>query len=231
MGLPKEQPRYLQHPNWTPIANNVFDNLSLQGSYSAAIYLWLYDKCYWAKANAVTVTASQLVKVFKLDAHTADRCLTELKLAGLIRQTQSGVKRSKTQKPVYRVPAVSSFDPAEGWTPIPRFLIRKYPRLYPDAVVLPYLIFCQQLSRRDFSYPSNRKIGSRFNWSTRTVSRVIRDLTNPENWEKYRVPCPLKSKIMRKDGKTVRHLSVTAISYAGRYPRITRSFRSAFNCL
>ena len=178
------RPRYLRRSDWTPIPNAVFEDneLALDSSSSAAIYLFLYDRCYHSPTGFVALTANNIAKELRLDRRTVAKSLLELKACGLIRAKKTGIKRSRFSKPVWEVPHVNRFSTSGSWTPIPRFVFRAYLPAYPKAALLTYFIYLQNIKRLEFSWPGVSALKKQFNFSPTTARDSLRNMFDKERW-------------------------------------------------
>jgi hypothetical protein len=118
--IPKEQ--------WTPFRNEVFAKElgNLEEKRAAALYLFLYDRAYNRPSNAVAVTVRQLSSLLNMDERVIKKCLAELRRKELIRKIRSGVRRSRINKDVWKVPLAEVDLKKDSWTPIPRVLTPRY---------------------------------------------------------------------------------------------------------
>jgi hypothetical protein len=226
----------------TPVQNRVFADIlgDLEERHSAAVYLCLYDRTYHSPSRLIGASVAQVSRMTGIDARTAQKCLAELQEQGLISQVRQGVKRSKTKtrRPVWEVPLVA-FDLSEGnWTPIPRNLICKYLPAYRNAVLLPLLIYYQNMSKQDFCWVGVKTLSKRLNWSATRVGESLRYLCDKENWRSLHpdLPWPLRCKVVtNKEGQRRRRFSVLAIEYEGSgrkaVMQFSKSFRMAFDML
>src|SRR5580704_15994602 len=91
---------------WTPFRNEVFAKElgSLEEKRAAALYLFLYDRAYHRPSKVVAATVRQLSRLLKMDERVIKKCLAELRRKELIRKIRSGVRRSRINKDVWKVP-------------------------------------------------------------------------------------------------------------------------------
>jgi hypothetical protein len=224
---------------WTPFRNQIFEEVltTLEGRHSAAVYLWLYDSAYHQATGSAAVTMAEIARALKVDPRTVKNCLVELSQQDLIRLRRKGIKRSKRQKPVWGVP-MASFNIAEGsWTPVPRILIARYLPASTDAVLLPLLLYYQNMRRMDFCWTGVKTLSKRLNWSPTTVRVALRNMFDAGKWNDRHpgLPRPLQCKVINENGKPRRRFSVRAIFYVrtGKNPimQVSPIFRRAFELL
>jgi hypothetical protein len=228
--------------DWTPIRNQVFTDIlgDLKGRHAAALYLYLYDWAYHSPSKSIVATVAELARLTGIDARTANKCLAELRQLELIRQVRQGIKHSKakTRRPVWKVP-LAPVDLREGnWTPVPRNLVREYFPAYPNAVLLPLLIFYQHMNRQKFCWVGVTTLRKRLNWCATRVRDSLCYMFDEKNWRSLHpdLPWPLRRKIViNKEGQRRRRFSVLAIEYEGSGKtakmRLSKSFRMAFDLL
>ena len=166
------------------------------------------------KPGPVTASLSDLATWTGMDERTAKKCLAELQERHLVRKRREGVLRSRIRKPSWIVPAAGII--TDDWFPVPRFIIRKYCRIYPNAVVLLPLLRAQHIGWQDTSWIGVFKLSKQLGWSHTRVRKAIRDLAL--NWEKLDtgLPTPLKITYGWYQGKEKRYFHVMAVHYQRR---------------
>ena len=190
------EPEYL-----TPIRNEVFTEIlkTLEERCSAALFLVMYDQAYHSRSRLLAATVAQLARLTGIDARTVTKCLDELLQQKLVRQVREGVNRSKTRRPVWKVPSATIDPKREGnWTPVPRNLILNYVPAYRNAVLLPLLIFYQHMNRQNFCWVGVTTLKKRLNWRATRVRDSLRYMFEKENWRSLHpdLPWPLRCKIV-----------------------------------
>jgi hypothetical protein len=223
--------------DWTPVRNQVFEDdlRDLKGRHSAALYLCLYDRVYQSPSRRFAATRSELSRLTGIDIRTLESCLAELRGQGLIRQAQRGVKRSRSQRPVWEVPLASG-DLREGnWTPIPSNLILKYIPAYRNAVLLPLLVYYQNMKKLNYCWVGVPKLSAQLNWSETRVRDSLRYMFDKENWLSLHpdLPWPLRCEtVTTREGQRSRRFTVRGIRYEeeeeATVMRLSTSFRRAF---
>jgi hypothetical protein len=203
---------------WTPFDNRVFTHVlkKLQGKSSAALYFYLYDEAYHSGLGIVTKTASRLAHLTGMDARVTKTSLDELKDRGLIYNASEGIPRSRTQTDTWVVSHTGLDLKKGGWTPVPRIVIHKYIRRFPNAVLLPLLLFHQHKSWRNECWVGVAKLSELLNWSKTRVRGALRRMIQDDEWTSRRtgLPRPLTFTVKKKDGKRSRHYRVLAVSYS-----------------
>ena len=225
---------------WTPIRNEVFTEIlrTLEERCSAALFLVMYDRAYHSRSRLLAATVAQLARLTGIDARTVTKCLDELLQQKLVRQVGKGVNRSKTRRPVWKVPSATIDPKREGnWTPVPRNLILNYVPAYRNAVLLPLLIYHQNMNKLNYCWVGVPALSKRLKWSETRVNESLRYMYDKENWRSLHpdLPWPLRCKVVRQNGQSRRRFSVLAIEYEGSGKkakmRLSKAFRWAFDLL
>jgi predicted transcriptional regulator len=219
---------------WTPFRNEVFAKElgSLEENRAAAVYLFLYDRAYNRPSKAVATTVRQLSRLLKMDERVIKRCLTELRQEGLIRKIRSGVRRSRINKDVWKVPLAEVDLKEDSWTPIPRVLIQRYLPADPNSVLLPLLLYYQHMSWLNYSWVGVTTLSKRLNWSTSRVRDSLRSMFDKDAWySRSELQWPLRRIIVKNDkGERRRQFRVRAIHYyqsgKKRFVRLSAAFQS-----
>jgi hypothetical protein len=169
---------------WTPFRNEVFKEQlgSLEEKRAAALYLFLYDRAYHRPSKAVAATVRQLSRLLKMDERVVKKCLAELRRKELIRKIRSGVRRSRINKDVWKVPLAEVDLKQDSWTPIPRVLIQKYLPADPNTVLLPLLLYYQHMNWLNYSWVGVTTLSKRLNWSASRVRDSLRSMFDLDAW-------------------------------------------------
>lgn len=182
---------------WTPVRNEVFAEVlgTLKSNNSALVYLSLYDWAWHSNSKQVSATVAELARATGLDARTVTKCLRELDDRNLIDLVDDGVPRSQIQKPCWQVPLVEFRLKDRKWTPIPRFLITSYCRVFPNAVLLVVLLYYQHMTWNNFCWLGVKTLSERTGWSRSRVRRALRQMNSSNRWKRQTsgdLPVPLK---------------------------------------
>lgn len=206
--------------DWTPFRNEIFKEglLSrLRGRHTAGLYFYLYDHAYHFHSHDVSTTLSQLAAETGRDERVLKRSLRELELRGLICKADEGVSHSRTSTPRWTVPLARRVALEEGnWTPVPRVLILEYWRLFPNAVLLPLLLYHQHMSWLNDCWVGVTTLGCLLRWSKTRVRDALRKMSLDDEWRRVTkgLPRPLMLKTVKgKQGKRSRHFNVLAMAY------------------
>ena len=100
--------------------------------------------------------------------------------------------------------------------PVPRFLIRKYCRRYPNAVILLVLLSHQHIQWLNYCWPGVPRLATILGWSESRVCEALRTLGHKNIWSKLypKLPCPLAiGWKTNEQGAPRRHYSVLAVEY------------------
>lgn len=234
MPLPKHRV-LMEEKDWTPFRNEIFDNWGgkLQEHNAAALYAILYDRAYHHALQllkpVVSAGYSDLSNWSGLDSRVVKSCLKELRNKGLVLKKKSGTSRSRSDKPVWKIPLATAFlrDGGVQWTPVPRFLVQEYIPVYANSVLLLFLLRIQGYLWKDFSWVSVESLAVKCNWSDSRVRDSLKRLSDPKLWGNLtKLPRPLTRK-PQKTGST--HSTVRAVRYEnGATVRLRTEFAKYF---
>jgi hypothetical protein len=223
---------------WTAFRNDVFKHVfpQLISTATMVIFLLLYDIVSHRKNRTFVASLTDIAELSGFDVRTVKSSLVELLEKQLIDYSRHGKDRSRTDKTHWTVP-LSEFDWTEGhWTPIPRFLIRRYLPVYPPALLLPVLLQLQQLSWRNECWPSITTLARLVNHSERWVYHALREMGHEQVWKGLRtgLPSPLEISYRTKNGKRLHYFRVRAVFYRDNGPydsptvKLAREFSDFF---
>ena len=204
---------------WTPVRREVLEDVcpQLRANRGAVVYLVLYDRVWRSPGRRLSATVSDVSRWTGLDGRTTDICLRELISKGLVVRIRSGHLRSRTDKPVWRVPlAEFDFRKQGPWTPIPTFILYRYCRAYSKAVLLPVILWHQHIGWRDWCWPGAPRLATLMHWPVARVYAALRTMGQPNRWERLGtgLPQPLEIQYRRsKKGWLTRHFHVRAVHY------------------
>lgn len=216
--IPPSHESVLYDPSqWTALSNAVSSEVlpQLSSTAMAVTYLVLYDKVSHRKNRAAAATLTDLAQLTGFDARTVKASLFKLIEGGFIDFDKRGTNRSRTDKTRWTVP-LADFDWADGkWTPIPRFLVRRYLPVFPGALLLPLLIRFQQMSWQNKCWPSVATLAQLTNRSERWVYLALHEMGNRHFWSRLGtgLPWPLEISYVAKDGKERHYYRVRAVCY------------------
>ena len=227
--IPKEQ--------WTPFRNEVFAKElgNLEEKRAAALYLFLYDRAYNRPSNAVAVTVRQLSSLLNMDERVIKKCLAELRRKELIRKIRSGVRRSRINKDVWKVPLAEVDLKKDSWTPIPRVLIQKYLPADPNAVLLPLLLYYQHMNWLNYSWVGVTTLSKQLNWSASRIRDSLRGMFDQDIWySRHELQWSLRRIIVKNEkGERRRRFRVRAVHYyqsgKRRFVRLSAAFKNSSN--
>lgn len=217
---PKKIRVLIRQDEWTAIGQDVFEVVLPRLSAPAqCLYMVLYDRVWHVPNRRVAACEADLSRWAGLDQRTVKRCLLELQRKGAIKRVHAGTKQSRIDKPRWTVP-LTKFDLEHGhWVAIPSILIRKYLRAYPSALLLLILLWHQNMSWRNDSWPGMARLATLTGWSKRKVYAALHEMKNEQKWRKRfpNLPCPLEITLgPNGHGTTSRHYRVRAVNYQRR---------------
>ena len=128
---------------WTAVRREVFEGVcpQLTENRAAVVYLVFYDRAWRSEGRRISTTIADATRWTGLDGRTIHKCLVELASKAFVVRVRSGHVRSRTNKPVWRVPlAEFDFRKQGPWTPVPLFFLSDYCRAYSKAVLLPVIL-------------------------------------------------------------------------------------------
>jgi hypothetical protein len=217
----------IPHKHWTAFPNRIFDEelRVLKQKSAAAVYLFLIDFAAHRPSRHVVLTRSEIAARINMDERIIKRCLSELEARGFIRQVRPGVLHSHINKDRWLVPAAQSDSLRDGWTPVPRLLIREYLPKYPNAALLPVLLYHQHMHWRNKCWMGVERLSKVLNWSPTRVRSALRTMSVQGNWSKLETSLPRPLSVSSSGTTTkasstgtagqraARHYSVQAVRY------------------
>lgn len=203
---------------WTPIRMEVFTNVlhGLEELHAGALFLIMYDRVRHRDSRILVASKAELARWTGLNSRTLNQCLSELRQKGLVLRRKGGVKHSRTNKPQWRVPLAEFVPENESWVPCPRFLICKYLKVFPNAVLLTLLLRYQHIGWQNHCWPGVSKLAEVLNWSRSRVCSTIRTMSDTSLWEARGTGLPLPLKVFwhrQTRDWTQRHFQVLAVQY------------------
>jgi len=215
----KETDRILiQDDHWTPFRNEVFQRVwgQLKQDYAAALYAILYDRFYHHRSHFTRGSLAKLLTWAHLDEDELGDSLIELQERKLVTLEKISASHRHTGELRLKVPLAAPFDLKDGnWTPIPRFLIRKYIPAYPDSVLLLLLLHYQHLSWENDCYPGKLTLSGKIGWPHIRVGDAVGTMSGSDRWKKIatRLPRPLSTELRPLHNGTVTHYHLRAVRY------------------
>lgn len=239
MATPADARILIPEKRWTPVSNVLLDTIlpELQQRHSALLLLVLYDRAWHSASKRAIASLADLQNSTGLDGRTIAKCLTELEDEKLIRRIRSGVLRSRENLPCWRVPSIDFRLNQGDWTPVPRFLIRRYLRAYSNSVLLIVLLRIQHLRWLNESWVGVTKLCERTGWSAMRVRRALGVMRSKNQWRTRAEDLPLPLGVSTLGGR--RRYRVLAVWYetapkkgrrtkASRVMKIAKDFRERF---
>jgi hypothetical protein len=206
---------------WTPVKNEVLLKSlgKLSSNADAVVFLVLYDRIWHRETKTISASVADIARWTKLDPRTVELSLSRLIKAQYLDCERLGTARSRTDKPRWTLPTISNFKWKDGgWTPVPRFIFQDYIPRYKKSVLIPILIYHQQLGWRNDAWPGMETLSRITGWSKRSVYEALYVMSKEKEWEKVKSdlpvpPLPLQITESYKHGRNLRHYRVLALYY------------------
>lgn len=221
---------HFQPRRWTPYANDVFHNVlrKLRRPRSAQLYFTMYDLAWHSKSKRVEMSIPKLASSAEMDTRTLQSCLSELEQKGHVVRVHPGKAHSPIDVPKWRVP-LTEFGLHEGhFVPVPRFIVRRYCKVYPNAVLLIVLQWYQHLHWRTYSYVPVAKLAKRIGWTVRRTGQALRTMGPKHRWEALMekkhsdLPWPMEIRWRHRHRKELRHFYLRVVEYSCYGPKSRR---------
>lgn len=177
----------------TYFPKSVFDGVFLQTHqrHTALVYAVMYDRAWHSKKKTFRANRSDLAKWTGRDFGTVTACLRELQWKGFVACKHKGIRRSRSDKPVWRVPHASFDMGHEGWVPVPRFLVAEYLPQYPNAVLLLELLYFQSMRNLNWTWVSVWRLYLQLHcWSKNRIRNALATMGNQEKWSRLHTDLP-----------------------------------------
>jgi hypothetical protein len=211
MSHPLQKRVLIPDGHWTRFRNEIFKNrLDLRNEHAASLYVFLYDRAYHSSSvPRLKASVSELARRSKLDLHEVKACTKELRENRLLR-----LRHHDSPEPVWKVP-FADLKTVGDWFPVPRFIVRKYIPVYPDAVLLVLLLWYQNWRWSNDIYPGIRTLGGRLGWPDKRVKKAIFTMSDKREWKSLNaeLPRPLKCFVKTWKNHTIMHYRVCAMHY------------------
>jgi hypothetical protein len=232
--------RVLMPPkSWTAVRHEIFEDVlpHIPTTLGQIIYLLLCDATWHSYGDEKSTNASiaQLSRWTNSDWRSVKKCLIDLMQRNFVQCLSRGKSRSRSNRPRWVVPLAQFDIKQRSWTPVPRFLIRDYPRFYQNAILLVVLLWIQDWSPRNDCWAGVTFLAKHTGWSKRKIYQAEYILGHKEKWESLGkaahdpgagvvTPPPWSLEIFYNPERTVRHFKVRAVIYerseGRRWPRV-----------
>jgi hypothetical protein len=207
--------------------------------YAASVYLALYHRAWRTKGKRVGASLTDLAKWTGLDYRTLAKCIKFLEWRRFIVREEKGTLHSHSDLPIWKVPATRFDMKSEGWVPVPSFLIAHYLKAHRACLLLPLLLYHQNIYKQNDCYPSVVRLALMTGcWSQRMVYESLHLMSNSEKWDQLGTGLPLPVEIIRRRvaqfKKWIRHYRVRAVYFHRESKRdlpvlyLTKEFSKAF---
>lgn len=205
---------------WTAVQTDVFTEVlpELHQKRAAFLYFVLYDHARRSPTGLVAASVAELARWTGLNVRTVNNCLTELREHKFVLRKKLGIKHSRIHKPCWRVPLADFSPSAASWIPVPRFLILRYCRDYPNAVILIVLLRLQHIHWQNHCWPGARTLSRSLNWSPSHVRNALHTMAYDTRWKRQETGLPRPLKIdwqTNANGESRRHFQLRAVRYKG----------------
>lgn len=218
MSTPPKYRILIPDDRWTPFRNEIVDKALalLELNRSAVVYLALYERAWHRPKRVVCASRAQIARWTNTEERGVRGCLLELRNKGLLVRRRQGIKHSRIRTPCWYVPLADFVLGEAEWFPVPRFLVTKYCREFPNAVLLPVLVRYQHLGWLNFSWVGAPTLAERLNWSESRVRDALRTMAHKHLWSSLGTGLPRPLEILyakTKTGEDRRRFRVRALWY------------------
>ena len=181
---------------------------------SAHLYLAMYERSRRYSSQRFAANLTDLSRLIDCDPRTARECIIELCRGKFVEMVhKGGRKRSRTDKPIFRVPA-SDFDLESGnWFPVPKFLVTEYIPKFAGSLLLVILLYFQHLKWQPYCWVGVSGLQQKIKWATRTIYDALNRLGHRKKWERLNTDLPWPLEISYSPDRTKRRFTVRAVKY------------------
>jgi hypothetical protein len=213
----KEQRIFYPANSWMPVENDVFGKVfpKLRERRAPHVYMAMYQRAQRVRSKEFAMNLRELSELIKCDPRTARKCIIELLGKGFVKMPhKGGAKRSRTDKPRFRVPLLSESELASGgWVPVPLFLVNRYLQSFPGSLLIIILLYIQHLKWEDHCWIGLTGLQKILKRKRRTIYRDLNLMCHRQKWEKLATDLPRPLSIKYSADWTSRHFSVRAVQY------------------
>lgn len=204
----------------TYFQKSVFERVLLQTHqrHAALVYCVMYDRAWHKESKSFTATQRQIVEWTGLDSKTVSSCIRALLQSEFITR-RGGTLRSRSDKPIWEVPAARFNMLVKGWVAVPRFLVTEYLPVYPNAVLLLHLLYFHSKLNLNWTWVSPWKLYLQSHcWSQKRIYAALAVMSNKGKWRELKTGLP--QPLLRNTMKTItdqiwrRHYRVRCIVFA-----------------
>jgi hypothetical protein len=239
----REENRIRYPPSsWIPVPAEFFRQVlpALEETRAAGLLLTMHVMVRSSRERRLRANLTDLSAQMHCDSRIVRRCLDELGDKSLVVRVHRGTKRSRSDKPRWRVPLSEFALSAGGWVPVPRFLITHYLPVFPGSLLLIILLFYEHHGWRNDCWPGVGHLAELTGWKSRTVYRALNLMGHRHRWERLGTGLPWPLEVTwrpSKKGGEIRHFRVRAVHYHSRpgyrHPvvSLTREFGEYFGLL
>ena len=196
------------------------------------VYTAVYSACFHKMKKMAKLSVMDISRRTGVDWRTVQRDLFWLMESGDIEVVKEGRSRARRsgEKTLWSVPLATFDMKAQHFTPVPKFVVDHYVRLYPRAILLPVLQYIRQWRRYNGYWVE--RVGDTTGWPKRTIYRVLKQLGDERNWGGkkstdpdviYPLPLPIE---VREQKFHLRYLNFQG--YRGRSIQLEREFAEEF---
>ena len=196
------------------------------------VYTAVYSACFHKMKKMAKLSVMDISRRTGVDWRTVQRDLFWLMESGDIEVVKEGRSRARRsgEKTLWSVPLATFDMKAQHFTPVPKFVVDHYVRLYPRAILLPVLQYIRQWRRYNGYWVE--RAGDTTGWPKRTIYRVLKQLGDERNWGGkkstdpdviYPLPLPIE---VREQKFHLRYLNFQG--YRGRSIQLEREFAEEF---
>jgi hypothetical protein len=212
----REQRIFYPANSWMPVQSAVLRKVfpKLRQHRAAHLYMAMYERATRVGPREFAMNLRELSELIECDPRTVRKCIVELCQKGFIDMVhKGGAKRSRTDKPRFRVPLSESELAGGEWFPIPRFLVTKYMQAFPGSLLLIILISFQHIEWNDHCWVGVSALRRIIRWKPRTIYSALNLMGHKHRWEKFGTDLPWPLEIRYSTNWERRHFSVRVVQY------------------
>jgi hypothetical protein len=196
------------------------------------VYTAVYSACFHKMKKMAKLSVMDISRRTGIDWRTVQSDLFWLTESGDIEVVKEGRSRARRsgEKTLWSVPLATFDMKAQHFTPVPKFIVDHYVRVYPRAILLPVLQYIRQWRRWNGYWVERARDTT--GWPKRTIYRVLKELGDEHKWGGkkdtdpnviYPLPLPIE---VREQKFHLRYLNFQG--YRGRSIQLEREFAEEF---
>jgi hypothetical protein len=189
--------------NVTFYSNKTFTEVlpQLRRRHSALVYLVLYHYAWHNPRKRIWGTFAKLAILTGLDYRTVKGCVRELEFKRFIVRKVKGTSRSHLDTPCWEVPATEFEMSADGWVPVPSFIVTHYIPANHACAMLPLICYYENRGKSNVCFAGISTLRMAMGWrSDPRAYETLARIGQPENWASSNPDLPLPLEILPTSG-------------------------------